>query len=267
MIEKDKEVCNNCDMEYHNYKKAFTLAEVLITLGIIGVVAALTMPTVIQNYKKKQAVTQLKATYSILAQAFEHAQADYGDMSNWGLNEYYGTPSSGANEITTKVVETYFIPYVKPLKNNGITSFQKLGYSGIYALNGKTDRNLLGHWRYIIFLSNGTIVAFNMDGHCYGEEGTNENGNWYCTDYRNTNIYIVVDINGKKHPNTLGKDVFVMSVNSSTNKFEFYNYSNTANDRNWLLRVCNKNATDDGGESRHCGRLIQLDGWKINYDW
>ena len=79
-------------------KKAFTLAEVLITLGIIGVVAALTMPTVIQNYKKKQAVTQLKATYSILAQAFEHAQADYGDMSNWGLNEY--GPFSSTAEIS-----------------------------------------------------------------------------------------------------------------------------------------------------------------------
>lgn len=266
MIEKDKEVCNNGDIEYHNYKKAFTLAEVLITLGIIGVVAALTMPTVIQNYKKKQAVTQLKATYSILAQAFEHAQADYGDMSNWGLDEIKGT-TSGEREMVTKFVETYFVPYIKPVKNNGMTSFSRLGYSGIYALNGKTDGNLLGNWRYIIFLSNGAIVAFSIDGHCYGEEGTNENGNWYCTDFRNTNIYIVVDINGKKHPNTLGKDVFVMSVNSSTNKFEFYNYSNTANDRNWLLRVCNKNATNDGRESRHCGRLIQLDGWKINYDW
>ena len=264
MIEKDKEVCNNGDIEYHNYKKAFTLAEVLITLGIIGVVAALTMPTVIQNYKKKQAVTQLKATYSILAQAFEHAQADYGDVSNWGLNEYYGTPLSGANEITTKIVETYFIPYVKPLKNNGMTSFSRLGYSGIYALNGKTDGNLLGNWRYIIFLSNGTIVAFSMDGHCYGEEGTNENGNWYCTDFRNTNIYIVVDINGKKHPNTLGKDVFVMSVNSSTNKFEFYNYGGYASDRAWLLNACSKNSP---AGNRHCGRLIQLDGWKINYDW
>ena len=47
----------------NNKKFAFTLAEVLITLGIIGVVAAMTMPSLIANYKKKQAVTQLKATY------------------------------------------------------------------------------------------------------------------------------------------------------------------------------------------------------------
>ena len=40
--------------------KGFTLAEVLITLGIIGVVAALTLPSLITNYQKKQIVAQLK---------------------------------------------------------------------------------------------------------------------------------------------------------------------------------------------------------------
>ena len=40
-------------------KKGFTLAEVLITLGIIGVVAALTLPSLITNYRKKQTVAQL----------------------------------------------------------------------------------------------------------------------------------------------------------------------------------------------------------------
>ena len=43
-------------------KSAFTLAEVLITLGIIGVVAALTIPILISNYRKRQLETQIKAT-------------------------------------------------------------------------------------------------------------------------------------------------------------------------------------------------------------
>ena len=47
-------------------KKGFTLAEVLITLGIIGVVAALTLPSLIQNYKEKATVTAVKESYSIL---------------------------------------------------------------------------------------------------------------------------------------------------------------------------------------------------------
>ena len=47
-------------------KKAFTLAEVLITLGIIGVVVAMTMPTLINNYQKKLAVTRLKHFSSMM---------------------------------------------------------------------------------------------------------------------------------------------------------------------------------------------------------
>lgn len=52
-------------------KKAFTLSEVLITLGIIGVVAALTIPSVVNNYKKQQFRTGLKKEYSVLLQALD----------------------------------------------------------------------------------------------------------------------------------------------------------------------------------------------------
>lgn len=65
------------------FKKAFTLAEILITLGIIGVVAAMTMPVLIENYKKKQTVTQLKKIYSALQQSIQLSQNNYGDICNW----------------------------------------------------------------------------------------------------------------------------------------------------------------------------------------
>ena len=45
--------------------KGFTLAEVLITLGIIGVVSALTMPALVANYKKQEAVSKLKKSYTM----------------------------------------------------------------------------------------------------------------------------------------------------------------------------------------------------------
>lgn len=63
----------------------FTLAEVLITLGIIGIVAAMTLPSLVGKYKEKQRVTQLKKAYSILNQAFLMAVKDYGTPDNWGL--------------------------------------------------------------------------------------------------------------------------------------------------------------------------------------
>ena len=66
--------------------KAFTLAEVLITLGIIGVVAAMTIPTLIANYQEKQTVSQLTKNYTILASAYQMMTTEYGYITSWGLN-------------------------------------------------------------------------------------------------------------------------------------------------------------------------------------
>ncbi len=51
--------------------KGFTMAEVLITLGIIGVVAAMTLPTLINNNRNKALETGLKRSYSVLSQALD----------------------------------------------------------------------------------------------------------------------------------------------------------------------------------------------------
>ena len=64
-------------------KKGFTLAEVLITLGIIGIVAALTIPNLIGNYEKYITVVKLKRAYSIISQVTERGVAEYGDMNSW----------------------------------------------------------------------------------------------------------------------------------------------------------------------------------------
>ena len=49
-----------------NKAKAFTLSEVLITLGIIGIIAAMTLPSLVGRYQEKVTVTRLKKYYSIL---------------------------------------------------------------------------------------------------------------------------------------------------------------------------------------------------------
>lgn len=65
----------------HHYtnKQGFTLAEVLITLGIIGVVAAMTLPSLINNYREKQFETSFKRTNSQILQALNYTvQQEYG---------------------------------------------------------------------------------------------------------------------------------------------------------------------------------------------
>ena len=70
-------------------RAAFTLAEVLITLGIIGIVAALTLPSVISTYQKKVTAAKLKQTYSILSNAIAKEQALTGiPFSSYYVSEY-----------------------------------------------------------------------------------------------------------------------------------------------------------------------------------
>lgn len=63
--------------------KGFTLAETLITLGIIGVVAAITIPNLQKSYFEKT-VSTLRETQSILSQAIRMAEEENGDVSGWG---------------------------------------------------------------------------------------------------------------------------------------------------------------------------------------
>lgn len=65
------------------YQKAFTLAEVLITLGIIGIVAAMTLPDLVQKQQKKQTTVALKKFYSSFQNAINLSQVDNGPYLNW----------------------------------------------------------------------------------------------------------------------------------------------------------------------------------------
>ena len=70
--------------DFNNKQKfAFTLAEVLITLGVIGVVAAVTMPTVVANYQKQAAAMKAKKFYNMMNNAVNRSIVDNGDVNTW----------------------------------------------------------------------------------------------------------------------------------------------------------------------------------------
>jgi prepilin-type N-terminal cleavage/methylation domain-containing protein len=73
--------------------KAFTLAEVLITLAVIGIVAALTMPALIANYQKKVTAIRVKHFYSMFSQAIRLSEAENGEYKNWD----FPTSTNGVN--------------------------------------------------------------------------------------------------------------------------------------------------------------------------
>lgn len=103
-------VMKNTSLHNKNNKFAFTLAEVLITLGIVGVISAMTLPVMISKSKQRIVETRLKVYYSMMNQAFKLAEADYGDMSGWGIPEKtYSQGGLGDYEW----FKTYLQPYLK----------------------------------------------------------------------------------------------------------------------------------------------------------
>ena len=116
-VEKDLKACNYSDRLHHKItglfkkKRAFTLAEILITLGIIGIVAALTLPALISNYRKNVAETRLKHFYSTINQAIKSAEADYGDVTQW---DHY-TQDFKYDDYKAWL-DKYLLPYIKTTK-------------------------------------------------------------------------------------------------------------------------------------------------------
>lgn len=93
-------------MKLGKRQKSFTLAEVLITLGIIGVVASMTIPTLMNNYLKNQTVTRLQKAYTTISQAIKLSEIDNGQAGTWN----YGA-SNGDDALTW--FNTYLAPYMK----------------------------------------------------------------------------------------------------------------------------------------------------------
>ena len=233
----------------------FTLAEVLITLGIIGIVAALVIPNIVTKYQKHVTVSHLKKAYSIVSQALVSSQAENGDMVEWGLDNAGDFMAGGIDNsaaayaaITNTYVNKYFIPYLNVADNCGLKCNRQKNIKR-YRLNGQ---QWLWYRHYVVYLKDGMIIAFSFD---------NVNG------LMNT-IHTYVDINGDQKPNISGRDIFTFNFNSSTNKV---NFAGSEFNRSQLLAdwrsCCNKNAGDYSGD--YCGALIQLDGWKIapDYPW
>ena len=94
-----------------NLFSAITLAEVLITLGIIGVVAALTIPTLISKHQKKVYVIQLKKAVNTVSNGYKLMLADTGvdSLKNTELYNWYPTtsPTQHVSEVNS-ILKKYF---------------------------------------------------------------------------------------------------------------------------------------------------------------
>ena len=168
-------------------KKAFTLAEVLIALIIIGVVTVITIPTVMNNTNKQETVSKLRKAYAALSLATNMIIAENGSPK-------------GDGSWLTHIDDTYNI-YKKYLNNakecgNTQNCISEINYK---RLKSDTGWNFGTSYRKLI-LTDGTYVMFNaMNASCTGSD-------WCGNNFRC--LQILVDINGAKKPNKAGRDLF-----------------------------------------------------------
>lgn len=166
---------------------AFTLAEVLITLAIIGIVAAMTIPTLLQNQQRQATMTAVKKAYSTLCQAYTMVVQDEGTPAGWGLS------ATKWDQASNLVVNGYFAQKMKVLKNCGLANGCAPGVTYKY-LKGDLWSYFDGDPNLSKFITtDGMIYYFEYDN----VVGTPTSyGRWF------------VDTNGVKKPNQEGVDLF-----------------------------------------------------------
>ena len=189
-------VGSNC---HFRMTQAFTLAEVLITLGIIGVVAALTIPTLMQKTNEKETVSKVKKVYSVLSSSFSLAVANNGTPDKWNFKP--------GNEDGCKSFMNYILPYLKISKD---CEKQNTGCvpDVIYKkLSGANHNNYASNEHnnyYKLILADGISMWIRTGNNagCQNDEAP----------FKNVCAVVFFDINGGKGPNVIGKDLFIYKI-------------------------------------------------------
>ena len=130
--------CDTFSANVLRKQAAFTLAEVLITLGIIGVIAAMPIPMLVAKYQKLVVETKLQVFYAQINDAFRRAHADYdGTFDDWVIKD-----KDYSYDENKMFLETYLLPYVK--------------YTKVEKYTARTS----GQTYACVFMVNGTICVF-----------------------------------------------------------------------------------------------------------
>ncbi|MDR1327652.1 MAG: type II secretion system GspH family protein [Heliobacteriaceae bacterium] len=195
-IQKFGSYCKRLDcftLRARNDVRGFTLAEVLITLGIIGVVAALTMPALITKHKEKETVVKVKKFYSVLSNAYMLAINEHGTPENWDLIGY--DSKKGAANLLDKIAPYMRFQEICRVDENCSYAMSDLNGTHYSAYNS-------GKNNIAAILADGTRMTVCIrDANCALKRGTSAGMSTICG-------FAMFDVNGSKPPNTLGKDMF-----------------------------------------------------------
>ena len=193
--------------------KAFTLSEVIITLTILGVIAALVIPNMYQRYNERVMVTKVKKVWTSLNDAISMTQIENGIINTWDIGEQQNT-LAGSTKIYNKLK-----PYLKISKDCNTENEQCFASS--YKKLNKTDLSDIPpnlSKKKVFVLNDGTVLTIWSAGNTKCRNANECGAIWF-------------DINGKKGPNIYGVDLYSTNLyyNPEINTtYLFYKPSNPA---------------------------------------
>ena len=221
---------------------AFTLAEVLITLSILGVVAAITVPSLIKRQHRNEVETRLKKFISTLQNAVDVSVAENGPMTTWLISENYW--------------DKHMVSYLNVTENHYHDADNGIGRWAVLSPNGGQTE-----WKnYSEYcLKDGTCFGFGTWG------ATNSGGSKDSDSYgRMWNVH--VDINGPKGPNVAGKDMFMFDIDEIKKGMPSY----TIRGLDGAYKTKEQQKTECyAGSDTACGGVFINNGYKFpsDYPW
>ena len=240
-------------------KHGFTLAEVLITLGIIGVVAALTIPSLISNYQKSQYVVGLKKAYSQsnnALMALTVAEGSPSDIKATGLftDDFDITRFGDAYASQFNILKNYGIDGTD-LPDDAIVNTQFDGG----APSGSFKDYWNGSGSYMFTTADGTFFAINSAGDCTTDYSGGQNNAFtqICGEME-------VDVNGFKKPNYYGRDIFRFLITNGRGA-AIIPYGAQGDDSIGYWKDLGYCADSDHSNDMYCAAKIIDEGWEMNY--
>jgi len=166
----------------------FTLAEVLVTLGIIGVVSALTIPTLVKNHQRQTYTVQLQKVFNELSQAAEQVKVD----SN--------SPNLRESRLRRNGSAFLLNNYFKTTQRCNAASLGDCFSNDYINMNGSnvTIGNFIPAGSSCATIASGASICV----------GTMSAAGW---------INVAADINGKQGPNVVGRDLFTLAITNDGN--------------------------------------------------
>ena len=211
----------------------------LITLGIIGIVAAMTLPTLISSYKNSERSARVKKFYSMISQAILLSENDNGPIEYWSKGQGDQKNDDGEHDMNKNGTECqlFFNKYLKKYFKN---------------LKSETAENNESKCEYkMIFADGSSLCAHN--GSC---------------------MDVVYDINGEKLPNMEGYDKFRFLICTGNNAAVASGLSRCGSKnkrfctygpaiyttRETAYAACKTNPA-------YCSTLLQYDNWEFKKDY